>query len=103
MFVTIDLMLSTKTEADHDLPVTHGSGRRPPVTATHIVVLLIAVSIAFIAGTRSDVLLARLEGQKVSTDSLDFNSVQDLYRTLAGNYDGSLDKQNLIDGAKKAW
>ncbi len=101
MFVTIDLMLSTKTDADHDLPVTHGSGRRPPVTATHIVVLLIAVSIAFIAGTRSDVLLARLEGQKVSTDSLDFNSVQDLYRTLAGNYDGSLDKQKLIDGAKK--
>ncbi len=64
-------------------------------------VLLIAVVVAFIAGTRSDMLLARLQGQKVTTDALDFSSVQDVYRTLAANYDGTLDKQKLIDGAKK--
>lgn len=75
--------------------------RKPSVTATQIVIVIIAIVVAFIAGTRSDVLLARLQGQKVSTDSLDFASVQDLYRQLAANYDGSLDKQKLIDGAKK--
>ena len=77
------------------------ASRKPRITATYVAVFIVAIVVAFIAGTRSDALLARLQGQKVSTDSLDFASVQDLYRTLAGNYDGSLDKQKLVDGAKK--
>ncbi len=76
-------------------------GRKPSVTSSHIAVLLVAIIVAFIAGTRSDVLFARLQGQKVSTDSLNLASVQDLYRTLDANYDGTIDKQKLIDGAKK--
>ena len=87
---------------EHEVREAYRSRTKPPViTATYIVVAIIAVVVAFIAGTRSDSLLARLQGQKTSIDSLDFSQVQDLYRTLAANYDGSLDKQKLIDGAKK--
>lgn len=36
-----------------------------------------------------------------SSDSLNLSSVQNLYRTLKDNYDGDLDKDALVEGAKK--
>ncbi len=36
-----------------------------------------------------------------SSDSLNLSSVQNLYRTLKDNYDGDLDKDTLVEGAKK--
>lgn len=68
---------------------------------TQIFLFLLAIVIAFIAGTRSDYILATLTGQTVGTSSLDLSSVQSLYRELSGNYDGELDNQKLVDGAKR--
>ena len=74
--------------------------KTPRVTMTHIFVLILAVAVAFVAGTRSDYISATLTGQKATADTLDLATVQSLYRELASNYDGKLDKQKLIDGAK---
>lgn len=75
--------------------------RRPRVTMTMVALVLLGLVVAFIAGTRSDYLYATLLNRSTSSDTLDLSSVQSLYRELAGSYDGSLDKQKLIDGAKK--
>lgn len=73
---------------------------KPSVTGTHLAVLLIAVVVAFIAGTRSDLIISTVMGKKVATEQLDLTTVQSLYKELAANYDGKLDPQKLIDGAK---
>lgn len=72
----------------------------PRVTMTHIFVLLLAIAVAFVAGTRSDYIMATLQGQKATSSVLDLSTVQALYKELASSYDGKLDKQKLIDGAK---
>lgn len=83
-----------------DKPETN-AGKKPAITMTQIFLFLLAIVIAFIAGTRSDYILATLTGQTVGTSSLDLSSVQSLYRELSGNYDGELDNQKLVDGAKR--
>ncbi len=83
-------------EPSHD-----NHGKKSAITMTHVLVLVVAIIVAFIAGTRSDYLVATLLGQKTTSASLDFSSVQSLYRELASSYDGKLDNQKLIDGAKK--
>ena len=75
--------------------------KAPRVTMTHIFVLVLAVAVAFIAGTRSDYITATLLGQKTTGNSLDLSTVQSLYKELASSYDGKLDNQKLIDGAKR--
>ena len=67
---------------------------------TFIWTLLIVVIISFIAGSRSNELISNLTGQKLS-GSLDLSSVQDTYKELKRQYDGSLDVQKLIDGANR--
>lgn len=54
--------------------------------------------VAFIGGTRSTELVAQLRYGDDAT--LDLSSVQTLYQTLRGKYDGQLDNTKLIDGAK---
>ncbi len=64
---------------------------------------LVAV-IAFILGTRSaniQALIGPLFGIKVSADTLDLSSVEDTYRSLRANFDGTLDTSKLIDGASR--
>ena len=74
---------------EHEVREAYRPRTKPPViTATYIVVAIIAVVVAFIAGTRSTACWRACRA-KTSTDSLDFSQVQDLYRTLAANYDGS--------------
>ena len=77
------------------------SAKKPGVTMTQIFLFLLAVVIAFIAGTRSDYILATLTGQAVGTTTLDLSSVQSLYRELSRSYDGDLDNEKLVDGAKR--
>lgn len=74
--------------------------RKSSITMVHVVVFLLAIAVAYIAGTRSDYIVATLRGEKTTGDTLDFATVQDLYKQLSVNYDGTLDKQKLIDGAK---
>lgn len=60
--------------------------------------------VSFVAGTRAEQLVAAAGsalGLRVPTGALDMNSVQEAYRQLKAHYDGSLDDQALIDGAKR--
>lgn len=58
--------------------------------------------VAFAAGTRSQDIAAVVGpvfGVKVASGSLDLSSLQNVYRQLKGNFDGTLDDKTLIDGA----
>ena len=74
--------------------------KKPPVTWTQIALFAIAIIVAFIAGTRSDYIVATLTGKNQS-DELNLSEVQQVYRVLAENFDGTLDTDALISGAKK--
>jgi carboxyl-terminal processing protease len=71
------------------------------VVVTIVVIIVFAVS--FVAGTRYETIAAWLRGvQNTSLNqNLDFSSVQEVYDKLRNNYDGKLDANKLIDGAKK--
>ncbi len=71
---------------------------------TFFVSLAIMGVVGYILGTRSAEIMAFVGpvfGVKVSADTLDLGSVQNVYRTLKANYDGTLDSQKLIDGASR--
>ena len=72
--------------------------RQVPLLTTILMVVLVGI-VAFIAGTRSTSLLASLKGNQ-NPATLDFSSLQQLYDVLRSKYDGTLDSQKLIDGAK---
>lgn len=65
-------------------------------------VILIAIFIAmvsFVTGSRSEQLVARLSNDK-NPSNLDLSSLDELYDVLKNKYDGKLDTNKLIDGAK---
>jgi len=65
--------------------------------------LLIAI-VSFVAGTRSDLIVAQvgsLFGLRTATGSLDVSTVQRVYRELKAHYDGTLDEQALTRGAAR--
>ena len=71
---------------------------------TYFFSVVLILIVGFIAGTRSDELFASIApvfGIKTSSDTLDLKSVQDTYRQLKANYDGSLDTGALVDGASR--
>jgi carboxyl-terminal processing protease len=66
--------------------------------------IFIVAAVAFVTGTRTQNALDWLfaPGQNKSLpNQLDFSSVQQVYNKLRLNFDGKLDTQKLIDGAKK--
>ena len=77
------------------------SAKKPAVTMTQVFLFLLAIVIAFIAGTRSDYIIATITGRTVGNVSLDLSSVQSLYKELSTSFDGELDNQKLVEGAKR--
>lgn len=79
--------------------------RLPPLTPKLFVIALALVGlIGFAAGTRSQDIMAAvgpLFGLKVASGSLDLRQVQEAYRALKANYDGTLDDKALADGAAR--
>ena len=69
-----------------------------PLLQTILIAVLVGL-VAFIAGTRSTHILASLSGSK-GPSTLEFSSLQELYDVLRSKYDGTLDPNKLIDGAK---
>lgn len=65
-----------------------------------IAAVMIAV-VSFIGGTRSEDILSSFSPQKKAPTSLDFSSLNDVYDVLRKKYDGQLNTQDLIDGAKR--
>lgn len=75
--------------------------RRSVGIGTFVGALVLMGMVSYIAGTRSNLITAFLRGTAMSTDSLDLSAVEDTYRTLKANYDGTIDTQKLIDGASR--
>lgn len=82
-------------------PVGRASG-----IAKHVYILTIAVVavVGFTAGTRQQELysaVGSIFGVRISTATLDTTSLQDTYRRLSENFDGTLDTAKLIEGANR--
>jgi len=66
--------------------------------------LVIVAIVSFVAGARSDALVANVAsvfGVRTSNKTIDLSSVQKTYQELIANYDGKLDTQKLIYGANR--
>lgn len=66
-------------------------------------VVLATLLVGFVIGTRSDQLFAAIGpvfGVRVETGTLDTESLQETYRSLKANYNGTIDDSKLIEGAK---
>ena len=73
---------------------------RKSVSLTTCVLIAVVVALgAFAIGTRSTDILAKLNN-KGTPGRLDTSSLQEVYATLNAKFDGKLDPQKLIDGAK---
>ena len=72
--------------------------RKVSLSSLIFLVLLAGVS-SFIAGTRSNSILALISGSR-SPGSIDLSSLNTLYDVLRLKYDGTLDTSKLLDGAK---
>lgn len=93
------------TKQDKDLKVEKADARVPKkarrgVSLTTCILIAIVVALgAFALGNRSDELIAKING-KAAPGQLDLSSLQEVYKALSKNFDGTLDTQKLIDGAK---
>jgi len=79
---------------------------RPTGISKNVFFLTIGIVavVSFIAGTRGNEILgvvAPALGIKAETGTLDLASVEKTYRELQANYDGTLDKAKLVDGASR--
>jgi carboxyl-terminal processing protease len=68
--------------------------------ASVLLIALVVGAIAFVGGTRSNELMAHFNSKQASPTALDFSSLNDIYQVLRSKYDGTIDTQALIDGAK---
>jgi carboxyl-terminal processing protease len=70
---------------------------------TVIILVVIVAATSFIGGTRAETLLGQWGNkQNAGTpETLNFSSVQEVYAKMRNQFDGKLDTQKLIDGAKK--
>jgi carboxyl-terminal processing protease len=70
---------------------------------TTILIVVVVAMASFIGGTRAESWLAAIKNDQNASapDNLDLSSLQEVYRKLRANYDGELNAQKLIDGAKK--
>lgn len=81
-------------------PATKKSLRARTVPLPTVILITVFVAlVSFVTGTRSNEIVAKFDG-KQSPATLDFSSLNDVYGVLRSKYDGKLDTQALIDGAK---
>ena len=66
---------------------------------TVIVITIFVALVSFVTGTRSNEIVAKFDGKQAPA-TLDFSSLNEVYGVLRSKYDGKLDTQALIDGAK---
>jgi carboxyl-terminal processing protease len=72
--------------------------------STFVLIIGLALIVGYAAGTRNDQIVAAIApklGIKVETGSLDLASVQNTFRQLKSNFDGTLDDKALVEGASK--
>lgn len=73
--------------------------KRSVSLSTFILSLVLVLIVAFVAGTRTDAILAQFNPAKGPSD-LNLSSLNEIYKVLRQKYDGKLDAQKLVDGAK---
>lgn len=73
--------------------------KRSVSLSTFILSLVLVLIVAFVAGTRTDAILAQFSPTKGPSD-LNLSSLNDVYKVLRKKFDGNLDPQKLVDGAK---
>ena len=72
--------------------------------STAVAGIIVSLLIGFFVGSNWENIFSKYGpylGVKNTTDTLDLKSVQYLYNTLKENYDGDIDKNELVEGAKK--
>lgn len=93
----------TTAEAPHDTDSSTPAKRARGISKnTFVLALALMALVGFVAGTRADQLYAAIApifGIRASADTLDTTVLQQAYRKLKANYDGTLDTQALADGA----
>ncbi len=90
--------------AEHDvMPRPRGKQRRVVRLSTTILIVVIVGVVTFVGGMRAnDLVMLFANSQNKNTPSqLNFASLQEVYAKLRQEFDGTLDTQKLIDGAKK--
>lgn len=73
-------------------------------TTTLVFVAIVVALASFVLGTRAQYIASLIPGggqNGALPSQLNLSSLQDVYTTLKQNFDGQLDTQKLIDGAKK--
>lgn len=66
-------------------------------------IIVVVLAIGFVAGTRSQQIYALIGpafGIRTTAETLDTSSLQSTFQTLSAYYNGKLDKNDLIEGAK---
>lgn len=86
------------SESDSRLPSAKKS-TSVSLTTTILICALVGL-VSFIVGTRSGDIVSRAFVRNSAPASLDFSSLNEVYRTIRANYDGKIDPNALIDGAK---
>lgn len=79
-------------------------GKKKVELSTLVIISGVMTIVGFIAGTRKAEfynLLAPVFGFQSQAEELDLSSVQNVYKTLAEKFDGSLDQAKLVDGASR--
>lgn len=92
------------SESPNNRPMAIQTKKERAIRPTTVVLVAVVVAVAsFIVGTRADSFIASLRGGQNTAlpEYLDLSSVQDVYRELRNRYDGKLDAQQLVEGAKK--
>jgi carboxyl-terminal processing protease len=84
------------------VPRLRKQARRVRLSTTIFISIIVALT-AFVGGMRANDLIVALGNSqnKGAPGKLDFSTVQSVYDKLRQEYDGQLDAQKLIDGAKK--
>lgn len=80
-------------------PVKTPFYKRSLSVANFLIAVVLVGAVSFIGGTRSDELFAQFSGSS-NPSQLDLAQLNSVYDVLRANYDGKLDTQALVDGAK---
>ena len=79
-------------------PRRHNRPSRRASTPLLVIGFILVAAIGYVAGSFNGGTLA---GKLTGTGDVDLSSVQETYRALAQNFDGTLDKTKLIEGASR--
>ncbi|MEO5499387.1 MAG: hypothetical protein ABIR46_02725, partial [Candidatus Saccharimonadales bacterium] len=86
-------------ETNASKPVKTPFYKRSLSLSNFLIAAVLVGLVSFIGGTRSDELFAKFDGSS-NPSQLDLAQLNSVYDVLRANYDGKLDPQALVDGAK---